>query len=243
MNIALDSESDPWLALEVLDLLSLAIAVAEDNGKAVFINRSARKLLNASEVLSLSGERIVTNSVQETAILLGMIRKAADVTMALPPRGKPPAGPVSANDDIDPAAAPVDEEGGEFAKQLSRASSVLSVPRGCEKRPCLIFVLPLSWSVSPRTVHRPVSVLFIVDPDESGQIGADLLREIYGLTPAEARLTQGILFGQSLQEFADAAEVSINTVRTQLKQVFAKTGTRRQVDLMRVLMSGLAQLG
>lgn len=66
------------------------------------------------------------------------------------------------------------------------------------------------------------------------------LRTLFGLTMAEARLACRLAQGQSLAEAAEAAGVSIHTARAQLKQVFGKTGTHRQADLLR-LLSGLAR--
>jgi len=49
------------------------------------------------------------------------------------------------------------------------------------------------------------------------------------------RLARQLLCGQSLQEIADAAGVSLGTVRSQTKAVFVKTQTHRQSELVRLL--------
>ena len=41
--------------------------------------------------------------------------------------------------------------------------------------------------------------------------------------------------GQSLEEYASAANVTLNTVRSQLKALFQKTGTKRQAELVALL--------
>lgn len=63
------------------------------------------------------------------------------------------------------------------------------------------------------------------------------LREQFALTPAETRVAMALMQGGTLREAADAARVSINTVRAQLGVIFAKTGCRRQADLVRLLLS------
>lgn len=65
------------------------------------------------------------------------------------------------------------------------------------------------------------------------------LTNLFDLTPAEARVAHAIADGDSIDSFAQRAGMSRETVRTHLKSVFAKTGTRRQVDLVRVLASPL----
>lgn len=67
-----------------------------------------------------------------------------------------------------------------------------------------------------------------------------LLQNLYGLTPAEARLAQLILDGQSPGDAASLLRVSVATVRTQLSAVLKKTGAQRQSDLVRRLSPLLA---
>ena len=58
------------------------------------------------------------------------------------------------------------------------------------------------------------------------------------LTPAEARIALGIARGNALSVIAEAHGISVATARTQLKSVFAKTGTHRQAQLA-ALMAGM----
>jgi DNA-binding CsgD family transcriptional regulator len=64
---------------------------------------------------------------------------------------------------------------------------------------------------------------------------AATLQGLFGLTPAQADLTVALFEGESVREYAERRERSLNTVRTHLKEVFAKTGARRQADLIRQL--------
>jgi len=80
------------------------------------------------------------------------------------------------------------------------------------------------------------AVLFIRDPARQQQASEDLLARAYGLTPAEARLAAALSRGLRLEEFAVEQNVSLNTVRTQLRAVFDKTGTHRQADLVRLAL-------
>lgn len=58
------------------------------------------------------------------------------------------------------------------------------------------------------------------------------LHHLYGLTRAEAELTVLLAQGESLEAIASARTVSLDTVRTQLRTVFKKTGTHRQGELV-----------
>ena len=61
------------------------------------------------------------------------------------------------------------------------------------------------------------------------------LRDAYGLTRAEARVAFAVSAGTSVVATADALGVSANTVKTHLRSVFIKTGTRGQVELARLM--------
>ena len=54
---------------------------------------------------------------------------------------------------------------------------------------------------------------------------------------AEADVAYMIADGRTTTEIAEARGVSINTIRTQMKEVFRKAGVRRQADLARLLFS------
>lgn len=62
-----------------------------------------------------------------------------------------------------------------------------------------------------------------------------VLRQRFGLTPQEADIAIQLGEGRSLREIAERAERSYQTVRTQLKSIFLKTRTSRQVELVAVL--------
>ena len=73
-----------------------------------------------------------------------------------------------------------------------------------------------------------------------GVIPAESLVTLFELTDAESRLTSALVAGVTLEEYAVRRGVELSTVRYQLKQVLAKTGTRRQVDLVRQVLCSAA---
>ena len=68
---------------------------------------------------------------------------------------------------------------------------------------------------------------------------AAIVKGLFDLTAAEARVACGIGEAKSVERLAAALGVSRETVRVQLKAVLAKTGVSRQVELAN-LLSGLA---
>ena len=69
----------------------------------------------------------------------------------------------------------------------------------------------------------------------------ELLERQYGLTEAEARIARALYETADVQRIAEERGRSVQTVRTQLREIFAKTGTSGQVELVRLVSSLCAQ--
>jgi pimeloyl-ACP methyl ester carboxylesterase/DNA-binding CsgD family transcriptional regulator len=65
---------------------------------------------------------------------------------------------------------------------------------------------------------------------------ADTVQEAFGLTGAEVAIVQGISLGLPLKTIADERGRSVETVRTQLRSILAKTETHSQAELVRVVL-------
>jgi DNA-binding CsgD family transcriptional regulator len=74
-----------------------------------------------------------------------------------------------------------------------------------------------------------------------GEIDTEALAEL-GLTPAETRLAIALFKGQSVDAYADEAAISINTARWHVKQIYAKTGVKRQTELIHLLLKKTARI-
>lgn len=98
-----------------------------------------------------------------------------------------------------------------------------------------VFVTPLP-AASPfnQDWQTPLALILIV---EANQVLSplQLLGRLYDLSPIELRIAAALLAGKSPEDYAQEAKVTLNTVRSQLKSLFRKTGTRRQAELVAVL--------
>jgi DNA-binding CsgD family transcriptional regulator len=97
--------------------------------------------------------------------------------------------------------------------------------------------MPLSQVVCP----EPAALVTVSDPQAVCTGPNEILPQLFDLTTAEARLADELGAGCSLKDAARRLGITINTARTQLHQIFAKTETGRQSELMR-LLSQLAQV-
>ncbi len=113
--------------------------------------------------------------------------------------------------------------------------------RGLEGSQLDAVIAPLPSWASPFGERSSV-VVFLSDPGAVIGSLAPMLRAIYGMTPAEARLTEALVNGLTPQEYAERQQVSLHTVRAQFKSAAAKAGTSRQADLVRIVLTGPAVL-
>ena len=67
----------------------------------------------------------------------------------------------------------------------------------------------------------------------------DLLKCHFGLTPAEARLALHLVAGETLRSAEVKLSITYETARTHLKNIFNKTGTCRQAELVMVILTAL----
>jgi DNA-binding CsgD family transcriptional regulator len=87
--------------------------------------------------------------------------------------------------------------------------------------------------VTPLVNSNPPTALLLFDGQQTDHFS---LREqfcsAYGLTRAERVIAHELLSGHSVTETADSKGLSAATVRSYMKQVFAKTGIHRQSELI-----------
>jgi DNA-binding CsgD family transcriptional regulator len=126
--------------------------------------------------------------------------------------------------------------------QLRLASGGASVPlepvvvRKHEKAPTLIRPLPISGAARAPFLGA-CALLVFVDCSRRRPPSAALLARTFGLSPAEARTAALFATGLSTEEVADVAGLSRQTIKSQLKLIFSKTGAHRQAELVLRLSS------
>jgi DNA-binding CsgD family transcriptional regulator len=81
------------------------------------------------------------------------------------------------------------------------------------------------------------ALVFVSDPSSQFKSRAALMRQLYSLTPAEARLADLLLEGLEVRDAAERLRVTLETARFHLKRILQKTGTRRQTELLRLMLS------
>lgn len=72
--------------------------------------------------------------------------------------------------------------------------------------------------------------------DQETQLEPEHLQQCFGLTPAEAAFAVEIAKGDGKPAAAERRGISFATARTHLSNIFEKTGTHRQAELIRLLL-------
>jgi DNA-binding CsgD family transcriptional regulator/PAS domain-containing protein len=122
------------------------------------------------------------------------------------------------------------------ADQASVGRPGLGVPAPqADGQMALIHVLPLTGGdLRTRIAPRARAALFITSADSGAVMPAEALATLFDLTAAQARTLERLLAGETLGEAAEELGIAVTTARTHLANIFAKTGTSRQSELIRL---------
>lgn len=102
--------------------------------------------------------------------------------------------------------------------------------------------MPLEGNAPP-DARRPAIALMIHDATAIDRIDLEGFAKVHGLSRAEARIMNLLLEHASLPPIAQALNVTLHTVRSQLRTIRGKTGAHRQAELIRMLMSWPKRMG
>ena len=200
-------------SLAALDRLPSGVLLLNGSGAVAFANRSAQRILEDGDGLrlrKLTNAADLGNLVAENAKASKMIGDAISATL-----------------NRDPYATP-------------HFSQCVSVPRPSG---LANYTLQLSALGDHNEFTSGSSafaaIIFIADGAQEVEVDPTMLQSAYGLTPAETRVAVTLLEFGSAKEVADTLGVSSDTVRTQIKQVYAKLGVDSRARFVK-LMLGLA---
>lgn len=193
----------------VLNRLPFGIFFIDNHGQVLEMNQSAENMIALNDGLMLHDGQLMASMRNKNSNLSRLILSTA-----------------SAQPD------PLHKSGGH-----------MTIPRPSMKRPWHVQVLPISTEVSNEHLHlryhTPTAMVIVCDAEKEELLPEDYLKQLYGLTPAEAKLASMIGSGCSLKLVAEKLDISIHTARNQLKRIFHKTNTHRQAELVQLLISSL----
>jgi len=122
----------------------------------------------------------------------------------------------------------------ERAFEEESLDEIVSFPRISGGRPYLVLVPGQRFSPNERP---DAVVLLAIDTEQRTRVSGETLVQLYNLTPSETRVAMMLIDGKRLDQIAEELDVAQTTVVFHLKNLFRKTETNRQADLVRVLLS------
>lgn len=115
-------------------------------------------------------------------------------------------------------------------------NGIRSIPlvSGQDQEPAILHLVPVRRSAHD-LFGESAAIGLISQRSTSTPQAVQVLQALFDLTPTESRLALKIAAGQSIEQIATEDKRSIETVRGHIKNVQAKTGCRRQVELAALL--------
>jgi len=120
-----------------------------------------------------------------------------------------------------------------------QSSVVMRVGEGAGRPPFRVLLSPLNVAgARASSARRAEHVLMIYEPHADRHVPKRILRELYGLSDAEADLTVLLFEGESLDAASQRLHISVNTAKTHLHHVFIKCDVHSQGELLQLLSLG-----
>ncbi|VAW77554.1 hypothetical protein MNBD_GAMMA14-2137 [hydrothermal vent metagenome] len=113
----------------------------------------------------------------------------------------------------------------------------LDICRAEGKRPLCVTFIPLNRNPELTGIYDAAVAVLVTDPERQVSIDPEQLYKRYDFTHAEVLLAQCLVQGLTLREAAKLRGTGYETARWRLKIMFQKTGTHRQAELIRLLLS------
>lgn len=207
--------------LAALDRLTCGVVLIDATRDVRFANKAAESLLRQGETVQM-GTRLLPDALRMhlNPRLAGVERRFQDALVrALLPL------PLSLSLSLSQDAT-------------EHFSQAILLP-GSDGRPaCAVHVAPLPESHDFATAGSPArAIVFLYDLQAASSVDPQVLCRIFELTPAEALAALQIAAGGTVDDMAARLGVSVNTFKTQLQAAYMKTGTHRQADLLKLLLS------
>jgi DNA-binding CsgD family transcriptional regulator/PAS domain-containing protein len=130
-----------------------------------------------------------------------------------------------------------------FAQALNGADHATSIALPDQTCGMVATLLPLENGERQNLASGPspaAFAVFVQNPAIVPPVPGEAFAQLYGLTASELRVSLAMAPSLSPQEAADNLGLSVNTVKSHLQHIFAKTGTSKQSDLMQLLMRASA---
>lgn len=124
----------------------------------------------------------------------------------------------------------------ERSRRIDQGGMVMLLDRIGDERPLIAVLAPAHASPHAGEDQQAAAVIYVTRPERSIARGLDPICHLHGLSPVETLLVGHLMAGLTVSEAAVEMRVKPDTARAYLKQVFAKTDTHRQSELLQLFV-------
>lgn len=122
---------------------------------------------------------------------------------------------------------------------INFSSSSISVKRSSSKTPLLLMLSRDRrelLKVDANKDKEPLFIIYLSDPSRDINVPTEMCKNLYGLSAAEVKVLHYIVNGMTVIELAEHISVSVAAIRKHLHNIFKKTNTNNQTELMRLVL-------
>lgn len=127
--------------------------------------------------------------------------------------------------------------------EADRSEGFVTVERSSGAHPFLIEVAPVSDATGELERSLTAAFVTLIDPNNPHSLNVKRFATLFGLTEAEGDVCTHMVDGLTGPVIAEMRGTSPGTVKSQMAAVFAKTGTRRRSELIRLVVRSLPPIG
>lgn len=201
--------------------MNIAAISLGERGLVIAASESAEEILREGDGLTSRNRRLSASDPLRNALLQELIQAALETACK---------GESTCSNGSKPGEPP-----GTRKQAGSRSWQSFVIPRSNSKHALQLVVLPFRSS-KLLLQDRPCVLIFIMDPEKKTVPVSEALQTLYGLTPAEARLTELLVAGHELNHCAELLGNTVPSTRVRLKAAMRKMNVSRQTELMRLLV-------
>ncbi len=221
----------PELAGNALsDVLGRSSGRASTVGHLLSAGFDALDLLNIGLVVCGSGGQLLVanNTAQE------ILRKRDGLELD-------PEGVLSATHDSHVSLEKALQEVAKSSRtaEPGKLDRAFAVRRPSGKRALTLFVRAVNNTGEKQSSNQAAVLVMILDATLPVETTEADLRHLYGFTATEAQIANLLMEGKALEDCCTELGIRRTTVRMHLRNIFAKTGVRRQGELVSLLLKSI----
>lgn len=206
--------------LASFDRLNFGVVLLNEKMQVVHLNQAAESILARDDGLYLNADRQLESRAAKTKDLLQNVSNWLEKVRNAP------------------ISAPLHFLKGAMVIRTNSYEENMGSQNQADKKYYDLQCTPLpkidAWFAQQQDARYAV---FITDPDAVKLPGAARLHELYGLTATQAKVTCEFARGASYKDVARHMQISEDTVRSHIKEIYRKTRVNRQADLVRLILS------